>query len=443
MTLPSKHVYLRKLHLPASMWLLGTYTAPTSLLYALRMDIVVTGKSALTLYRQMRAGKLRLSTRAIPMASVSWEKLDGRQVGQIDIPALELSGLFTIDRPLDLRVRNTRDRVRLGTVVCHSTTRPLPGGSIVELVAPRRSQELLPSALDCRVLMDSIPLVILDMAGQLRVYVNEGKMSNDIAVMKLAEEKKLDINGSIDKYFPACSYAKGITVKQLLNMTSGIPDYIYSTRIDYREVKKPVPALSGALGSDYHSNKAAVLGWILSQKVTPSEKPVFTYSESNYYLLGEIIAKASGMRYEDYIQAAVFKLASMTKSGFGSVDSVAGAYTSQGASELLYDGVGYAAFGLITNVSDLLKLIDSLLSYQIITENSFKEIITDNGSGFGYGVYVSGNSLSCIGQTDAYSAKLSFSDDKSQIFVALSNHSVSDPNWLHRLFQNYLEKFSV
>ena len=269
------------------------------------------------------------------------------------------------------------------------------------------------------------------------------KLLTATAVMKLAEEKLLDINATIDKYFPNCSYAKNVTVKQLLNMTSGIPDYICNARIDYREVKKPVPELRGSLGGDYINNKTAVLSWILSQPVAAAEKPVFAYSESNYYLLGEIIAKASGKRYEDYVSAAIFKPAYMTKSGFGADDSVANPYIPQGSEELLNDGVGYSAFGLITNVSDLLKLIDGLLSYQIISENSIKEIITDNGSGFGYGVYVSGNSLLCIGKTDAYSAKLSFSDDKSRIFVALSNNSYSDPNLLHRLFRNYLEKFSV
>lgn len=269
------------------------------------------------------------------------------------------------------------------------------------------------------------------------------KLLTSAAVMKLSEEKLLDINGTIDKYFPNCSYAKNVTIKQLLNMTSGIPDYVCNVRVDYREVKKPVPELRGSLGGDYNDNKSVVLSWILSQSVEPNEKTVFKYSESNYYLLGEIIAKASGKRYEDYISATVFKPAYMTKSGFGKDDSVANPYTSQGAEELLNDGVGYSAFGLITNVSDLLKLIDGLLSYQIVSENSFKEIITDNGSGFGYGVYVNGNRLFCIGKTDAYSAKLSFSDDKSRIFVALSNNCYSDPNWLHRLFQNYLEKFSA
>ena len=151
------------------------------------MDIVITGKSALTLYRQMRAGKLQLKAKPIPMAFVSWEKLDGKQVRELSIPALETSGLFTVDRPLDLRVRDTRDRVRLGTVVCHATTKPLPGGSIVELTAPWHSADLLPLEQGCRVLMDSAPLMILDMAGQLCEHVNNGKMSHDVGIMRLTE----------------------------------------------------------------------------------------------------------------------------------------------------------------------------------------------------------------------------------------------------------------
>ena len=269
------------------------------------------------------------------------------------------------------------------------------------------------------------------------------KLLTAVAVMKLSEEKKLSLDSNIDKYFPDCSYGKSVTIKQLLTMTSGIPDYVVSSEI-FSSSNVVVAALSDKVnsGNSFEKNHSAILGWILSQKLTDSKTKKFSYSDSNYYLLGEIIAKASGKSYEKYIDDTVFKPLYMTKSGFVSDESTARPYVGNSKSSvLLSHGAGYSSLGFISNVSDLLKFIDGLMSYQIINKDSFNAIITDYGDGYGYGAFVNGDRVSCIGKTDAFSAKLSFTTDKSQIFVALTNNSESDPNFIHRLFRNYLVKF--
>ena len=69
-------------------------------------------------------------------------------------------------------------------------------------------------------------------------------------------------------------------------------------------------------------------------------------------------------------------------------------------------------------------------------------MMTDNGTGYGCGAFVSGDCFSCIGEIDAYSAKLSFSTDKRKIFAAMSNYKDTDTNLIHRVFRNYLAKYS-
>jgi hypothetical protein len=69
-------------------------------------------------------------------------------------------------------------------------------------------------------------------------------------------------------------------------------------------------------------------------------------------------------------------------------------------------------------------------------------MMTDNGTGYGCGAFVSGDYLACIGEIDAYSAKLGFSADKRNIFVAMSNYRETDTNLIHRVFRNYLAKYS-
>ena len=259
------------------------------------------------------------------------------------------------------------------------------------------------------------------------------------AVMKLVEEKALDLNQTIDNYFPDCAYAKSVTVKQLLTMTSGIPNYV-----ERGALKTLTPALEAAINKNnsYKENKSAVLSWILSQDLRFEAGSEYAYSDSDYFLLGEIIAQTSGQSYEKYIQKQFLTPLGMTKSGFKKSDVLARAYGGNSCSALLmYDGVGYSSLGFISNISDLLRWADGLLSYQVISEASFREMITDNGSGFGYGVWVNGDRISSVGSVDAFSSKLYFTADKSQIFAAFSNYADSDPNFIHRLYRNYLVKF--
>ncbi|MBQ2442461.1 MAG: hypothetical protein II498_03880, partial [Ruminococcus sp.] len=59
------------------------------------------------------------------------------------------------------------------------------------------------------------------------------------------------------------------------------------------------------------------------------------------------------------------------------------------------------------------------------------------------GMYISGDRLSASGRCGAYSSMLSYTTDKSEIFVSLSNYNFSDPSFLRGLFRKYLSKFSA
>ena len=189
-------------------------------------------------------------------------------------------------------------------------------------------------------------------------------------------------------------------------------------------------------------NKQAVLNWILSQPRETSHGISFDFSNSNYFLLGEIIAKESKTSYEDYVSQHIFTPLHMTKSCFVSDENTSIPYTgTEQSAKLLCGGVGYSSLGMITNVSNLLELIDGLMTNSIISEATFKKLFTDYGGGYGYGVYVSGIRATGIGGIDAFSAKMSFTTNNNQIYVALSNDSESNPDKIHTLFRDYLMKF--
>ena len=209
------------------------------------------------------------------------------------------------------------------------------------------------------------------------------------AVLSLVDSDKLSLDDTIDKFFPDYKYGEDITVDNLLNMTSGIPNYIVRSDISDMAANLHI-AINDDIKEDnsFDENKKIILDWILSQDLRFEPSSSFENSDSNYYLLGEIIAKVS-------------------------------------------------------NISDLLKWTDGIFYDKIISDESINKMRTPTENGYSCGMYISGDRLSASGRCGAYSSMLSYTTDKSEIFVSLSNYNFSDPSFLRGLFRKYLSKFSA
>ena len=93
-----------------------------------------------------------------------------------------------------------------------------------------------------------------------------------LCVMQLVEQGKIDLNADISTYLPNASDGDKITVRQLLNHTSGLGEH--QTLKNYKII---------------------------------NEQGTHTYANVNYSLLGEIIEAVSGKPYGEYIQENVFE----------------------------------------------------------------------------------------------------------------------------------------
>ncbi|MDP2796554.1 MAG: serine hydrolase domain-containing protein [Methanoregula sp.] len=131
------------------------------------------------------------------------------------------------------------------------------------------------------------------------------KVFTSVAVQKLAEEGKLSLNDPIDRWLPPDVSQKipnslMITVRQLLDHTSGIADYdemgIIDTELDSPDTTVPyqVSMSQGINNSPLYPPGAG-----------------YTYSNVNYILLTLIIDKAAGVPYEDYLTRNIFVPAGM------------------------------------------------------------------------------------------------------------------------------------
>lgn len=109
------------------------------------------------------------------------------------------------------------------------------------------------------------------------------KQFTALAVMQLQEQGRLKVDDPICRYLADCPAAwRPITIRELLNHTSGIPNF--SSLPDWDEVLSR---------RDYTPAELVSLFRDLPLKFTPGEK--YDYSNSGYHLLGLIIERASGI----------------------------------------------------------------------------------------------------------------------------------------------------
>ena len=118
-----------------------------------------------------------------------------------------------------------------------------------------------------------------------------------VAILQLAEQGKLCLDDVIDRYLPNAAYhGHGITLRQLLNHTSGVPN--------------PIPLRWVHLAAEDASfNEAEALATVLRENAdlafVPGRK--FTYSNIGYWLLGKVVEQVTGQSYPAYIRGNILQ----------------------------------------------------------------------------------------------------------------------------------------
>lgn len=166
------------------------------------------------------------------------------------------------------------------------------------------------------------------------------------SILLLEENGKLSLDDDIRKYLPDMKY-EGLTVRHLLNHSSGIPEYwgIWS--------------LSSFKGDSIED----IYDLLKAQKQTKFQSGnKYEYSNSNYILLSLIIKRVSGLSLNDFAYKNIFKRLGMYHTYFLK-DS--GKMDSNQAENYQFDGQKYVASpqtisdiigdgGLFSSVEDLI-----------------------------------------------------------------------------------------
>ncbi len=191
-----------------------------------------------------------------------------------------------------------------------------------------------------------------------------GKAFTKVAVGQLVAQGKLALTDTIAMRLPDHPNKDALvaTIEQLLAHTGGVADF-FGPDFD------AAPKQGFKFNADYYR-------FVAPRPLTAAPGSRNQYCNGCYIVLGEIIARVSGMPYESYIMAHVFKLAGMTGAGFLSYGDpeVAPPYTRRrgdGVTPASAIGIhgrrGSAAGGSFASAADLLAFDNAVREGRLLT----------------------------------------------------------------------------
>jgi D-alanyl-D-alanine carboxypeptidase len=209
------------------------------------------------------------------------------------------------------------------------------------------------------------------------------KIFTKICIARLVAEGRLSLGDTIGKLLPDHPNvaARPATVDQLLNHQAGIADFFG-------------PAFEQAPKTQFRSN-ADYYRFVAPMPLTFAPGTGRQYCNGCYIVLGAIVERVSGVRYEDYVAEHVFKPAGMKTAGFFHSDrlpsGVAIGYTRRGpgggnelrANGALHGAAGSAAGGAYASAADLLALDTSLRDGRLLDAKMTGWVLGGDATGAG------------------------------------------------------------
>jgi len=205
------------------------------------------------------------------------------------------------------------------------------------------------------------------------------KMFTATMVFQLIEDGKLSLTTTVDKYFPQLPNANKITISNLLNHRSGLHNFTddpeYLTWMTLPKTQDDMLAIISKSKVDFQ----------------PNEK--FSYSNSNYVVLGYIIEKVSKESYPKYLSNRITSKIGLSNTYVGTKtdtkknESFSYRFLNSWEQAPETDmSIPAGAGSIVSTPADLTKFIESLFSLKLVSNSSLLQMktITD---GYGMGMF--------------------------------------------------------
>ena len=205
------------------------------------------------------------------------------------------------------------------------------------------------------------------------------KQFTAMAIMLLVHDGKLHYEDHLNRFFPDFPpYGRDITLRHLLNHTSGLPDY--SEIMEQQENGGP------KWSPEHQIQDEGVLALLKAQPAglfPPGTR--WEYSNSGYVVLGLVVAKASGMPYRQFLRKCIFVPLKMNHSvvyqkGINDIRDRAYGHSQENEKLVETDQSATSATlgdgGIYSNIEDLAKWDEGLTRHTLLSEQEMAPALT-------------------------------------------------------------------
>ena len=246
-----------------------------------------------------------------------------------------------------------------------------------------------------------------------------------IAVLQLIEAGKLSIDDRLSKFFEAKgdrAYLDEITVGDLVSTEKSFGTYNHELFRDRGDLDYLLDAVING-----KSIKKYIADHILDNGLETKSS-----ANSNYYLLGLIIEKVSGEKYEDYIQKNIFDKLGMKNSEVVNPKRPLSGYNVDRESwrdekiNPFYNNFEFmfSSYGVCLTIDDMRKFYEAILNNRL-TDSNIADKIDDFSSGYGYGFTHDGHNLFAFGSTSLHTAYAYVNTETDELVLLCSNRTGS------------------
>ena len=248
------------------------------------------------------------------------------------------------------------------------------------VVVRDRGREVYNKACGQADILNEVPI---SRSTRFRIF-STSKFLTALAILRLVEEGQIELDGSIRRYVPdAPAEWEAVTVRKLLNHTSGIPD------------------LTDQLLWHFRSDHPAAMRSLLSQlnaeqrKLATAPGDRFRYNNFGFELLADAGAKAAGASFATVLDQQLFKRAGMTNAVVEEPKMAAGHPVATESTGLAsgYNGklgklthanpwafVQLGAGAVQATADDFLALDEALKANKVVSRESWAKMLADPAS---------------------------------------------------------------
>jgi D-alanyl-D-alanine carboxypeptidase len=205
---------------------------------------------------------------------------------------------------------------------------------------------------------------------------SDTKQFTAAAILQLRDQGKLGVDDDLTKWLPDFdTRGNKVTLRHLLAHTSGITDLV-----DIPELRAIKLLRNPAVTRD------DVYKIVSRHAFMFPTGTMQVYSNANFWLLGRVIEKASGMTYEDYIEKRIFQPLGMSRSMYCTrAETVARRAYGHGLRNGIKPFVRvipivhtatYAAGAICSTAEDLITWLQALHGGKVLTPASYADMIT-------------------------------------------------------------------